>query len=133
GPFAPDAEGNLYAVSTATLNDGTTGILLNKIDPFGNVLYAFSGSLNPVSAIAVGPDGSVFLTGQADPRSFVTTPGAFVPSTLAAPDQGNPYVVKVNPQGTAIVYSTLVDNAPQRVQLAPFPSTLSLAIAVDAQ
>ena len=135
GPFAPDAEGNLYAVSTTILNNGTNGVLLSKIDPSGNVLYTFvfSGSLDAVSAIAVGPDGSVFLPGQADPGSFITTPGAFVPSNLAAPNQSNGYVVKVNPQGTAIVYSTLLDNAPQRGQLEPLPSTSSLAIAVDSQ
>ena len=132
GSLASDAEGNLYAVTTIW-NNATIGILLSKIDPSGNVLYTFSGSFYPVSAIAVGPDGSVFLTGETDPRSFITTPGAFVPSNMAAPNQYNAYVVKVNPQGTAIVYSTLLDNAPQRVQLAPFPSTSSLAIAVDAQ
>jgi uncharacterized protein (TIGR03437 family) len=136
GPFSPDAEGNLYAVSTATLNNGTNGILLSKIDPSGNVLYTFvlSGSFYTVAGIAVGPDGSVFLTGQTlIPRSFITNPGAFVPSNRAAPDQSNAYVVKVNPQGTLIVYSTLLNNAPQRVELAPFPSTSSLAITVDAQ
>lgn len=141
GPFATDAVGNLYALTAVTAASKAQQCLLTKLDPNGNVLYAFSLPQQPdicfgqssAAAIAVDIAGNVYLTGSDSPQSLATTAGAYVPASAAAANQVNAYVVKVNPQGTAIVYSTFLDSAPLHGLASPLPSTNALALAVDLQ
>ncbi|MBI3293016.1 MAG: SBBP repeat-containing protein, partial [Elusimicrobia bacterium] len=54
-------------------------------------------------AIAVDLDGTAYVTGQTNSPNFPTTPGAFQPTLGGVTDV---FVTKVNPDGTALVYST---------------------------
>jgi streptogramin lyase len=54
-------------------------------------------------AIAVDPAGSAYVTGYAGSTNFPTTPGAFQ-TTLRGVI--NAFVTKLNPSGTAVLYST---------------------------
>lgn len=52
-------------------------------------------------SIAVDSSGSAYITGSSNGYNFPTTPGALKPSST-----GNAFVTKLNPAGTALVYST---------------------------
>jgi len=141
GPLAADSQGNVYVLTAAMGGNSAQQCLLTKVDPNGATVYAFSLPQQPAIcfgqssavALALGPDGSVFLAGSVSPQSMSTTSGAVVTASAAAPNQINAYVVRVNPQGTAVIYSTFLDSSPQRSQVSPLPTTTALALAVDSQ
>lgn len=59
------------------------------------------------SAIAVDSTGDAFIVGTANSTNFPTTTGAYQTTNRAAAASGsNAFVTKVNPTGTALVYST---------------------------
>ncbi len=135
--IALDAAGNIYAAgNTNTLDFPTTpgafmekgyGPYLRKFDPSGNVLWSTYLSdkrigigypvypADGVTALAVGPDGSPFVTGGSLPAGPITSD-----STV------NPYVLKMDPAGTAIVYSTSIGHT------STYPSSIAVDPAGDA-
>ncbi|MGD0299354.1 MAG: hypothetical protein ABSE86_19790 [Bryobacteraceae bacterium] len=132
-PLTPDSAENLYVASTCSFG-GVGEIVVSKIAPSGTILYTFPTQISTaatVNGMAVGPDGSVFLTGSAGPNDLATTPGAYVSSLQAAQDNPNAFVVEVNAAGTAIKYATFLDNAPQTQSPGEVP-TSGVAIAVDS-
>lgn len=133
---AVDSAGNIYAAgNTNTLDFPTTpgallehgyGPYVRKWSPSGTLLWSTYLTNNRVgmnypvypadtlSAFSVGPDGSVYLTGGGSPH-WPTTPGAYRTAYEGPewPPFGpagvpNPYVAKLNPAGTALVYSTFI-------------------------
>lgn len=56
------------------------------------------------TAIAVDTSGHAYVTGFANPAFYPTTPGAF---QITVPEAGC-FVTKLNPTGTALIYSTLL-------------------------
>jgi uncharacterized protein (TIGR03437 family) len=70
-------------------------------------------------AIAIDADGNAFVTGRTHSFDFPTTPGAFQRGPFRGDDG---FVTKLNPSGSALVYSTLV---------AGNGDDVGLAIAVD--
>lgn len=85
-----------------------------KMNPTGSALvYStyLGGSLDDVGAgIAVDANGNAYVTGRTSSPSttslpFPTTPGAFQTTSPGIPDG---FVTKVNPTGSAFVYSTFV-------------------------
>ena len=57
------------------------------------------------SGLAVDSAGNAYVAGSASSTDFPTTPGAF--DTL--PDGGSAFISKLNPAGSALVYSTVLD------------------------
>jgi hypothetical protein len=55
--------------------------------------------------VAVDPDGNAYVTGMTASADFPATPGAFDESWNGADDA---YVTKLNPSGSALVYSTFL-------------------------
>src|SRR5258706_537610 len=91
--IAVDADGNAYVAG---------GGFVAKLDPAGAVLIysiLFDGRGN---GIALDADRSAYVTGQTDSPNFPTTIGAFQ-TTFAG---GDAFVMKVDPTGSALVYST---------------------------
>lgn len=132
--LTPDQQENVYVVSTCSFGNGLPQITISKLAPSGTILYTFPTQISnaaSVNGMAVGPDGSVFLTGSAYPKYLATTPGAYVSSLKAAPFNPNAFVVEVNAAGTAIKYATFLDNAPQSQSPGEVP-TSGVAIAVDS-
>jgi Beta-propeller repeat len=133
--IAADSSGNAYVVGVtfSTNFPVTTGafqtannepanfecIFVSKLNPAGTALvYStyLGGSGNPGDhpiygdtgqAIAVDSSGDAYVTGNAQSTNFPVTTGAFqtVNKTTLA-DTQNAFVTKLNPTGTALVYST---------------------------
>jgi photosystem II stability/assembly factor-like uncharacterized protein len=80
------------------------------IDPVLSYSTYFGPSANSM-AIAVDASGSAYLTGSATSGIFPTTAGSLKPtSTQDVPDA---FVTKLNPAGTALVYSTFLGGSGQ--------------------
>ena len=120
GAITVDADGNAYITGLAgstdfpvtagvykTTNSGSSAFAA-KLNPTGTALL-YSTFVGPVNflprSIAVDQDGNAFITGQTNYADFPTTPGAL----QAAPVfNGSVYITKLNPTGTALVYSTFL-------------------------
>jgi hypothetical protein len=96
-----------------------------------------NGSGDGATAIALDAEDNAYVTGFAGSTNFPTTPGAFqiVNNTAKDATPGyNPFVTKINPKGTELIYSTYIGGS------GTYDSAHSLsyfdysnAIAVDAE
>ena len=133
--IAVDAAGNAYVAGQSfsadfpvtqgafqTSNDCTANECANafitKLNPTGTALVystylggsggnrlGFFGDIG--NAIATDAAGDAYVTGQAGSSDFPVTPGAYQSTNLAAANESaNAFVTKLNPAGTALVYST---------------------------
>ena len=112
--IAVDSLGNAYVTGqTAAIDFPTTtgafqtnygggDAFVAKLNPSGSALV-YSTYLNGASGngIAVDSAGNAYITGDAGPTSFPTTAGAF----QTAPVGYDTFVTKLNPAGSALVYS----------------------------
>ena len=95
-----------------TLSGFCTKAYVTKLNPDGSALvYStyLGGSGNDLGfGIDVDAAGSAYVTGSTGSTDFPTTPGAFQPTCYASVGLGcgNAFVVKLNPDGSALVYST---------------------------
>ncbi len=71
--------------------------------------YLGGSSWEQAQGIAVGSDGASYVTGETPSASFPITPGAFD----AGMAQTEVFVTKLNPAGSALVYSTFVGGSSQ--------------------
>ncbi len=120
-----DAAGNIYVAGSVVPQNqksaqDLTDAFAAKLSPYGSqvIYWTVFGSSWPdvANSIAVGSDGSAYVTGTAQATDFPTTSGAA--STTAS--QGlQAFVVKLDAKG-AIKYSTV------------FPDSLGNGIAVDS-
>jgi hypothetical protein len=92
-----------------TLAGGNPDVFVTKIHPQGSVLvystYLGGKDSDQGNGIAVDGLGNAYVTGSTFSADFPTTAGAFqiTPPPLGA---DNGFVTKVNPTGSALVYST---------------------------
>jgi hypothetical protein len=118
--IAVDSGGNAYVTGfTESANFPTTpgafqtGLpgfahaFVTKLNRSGSGLvystYLGGSNVDEGFGIAVDSGGNAYVTGFTDSANFPTTPGAFQTSL---PDGGNAFVTKLNPAGSAPVYST---------------------------
>jgi hypothetical protein len=92
-------------------NPGCCGftVFITKFNPTGSSLVYSTvlGGNSYGRAIAVDSEGSAYVTGEFTGVSFPTTPGAF----QTAGSGVAPFVTKLNPTGSALVYSTIVGSS----------------------
>jgi uncharacterized repeat protein (TIGR01451 family) len=117
---ATDPSGNTYIAGyTASVDlSTTTGVLdrnfiggtldafVAKFSPTGTLLYTtYLGGTGDEEAygLAVDSQGQAYLTGYTTSPDFPTTPGAYRSTLSGASDA---FVAKLNPAGTALVYSS---------------------------
>jgi len=93
------AGSNLFALATPS-ND----VFVVKLDPNGNVVYStyFGGSGDDsATGMAVGADGSVYVTGGTNSADFPTTAGAYLPTRPPSTfPEIEPFLFKLNPDGS---------------------------------
>jgi len=124
GGIVVDADGNAYVTGgTASFDFPTTSGAFQSTFPGGFGTYVFVTKLNPTGSglvystyigggngytvgrgIAVDAAGNAYITGESQSSGFPTTPGAFQPANAGV--TGNAFVTKLDPTGSALVYST---------------------------
>ncbi len=119
--IAVDRQGSAYVVGEIGTNDpinfpttpgafqtsgpGGQHSFVTKLSPDGSQLVYSTVILNATDAdgVAVDGDGNAYVTGATHRDDFPTTPGAFDRTRSGGRDR---YVLKLNPTGSALVYST---------------------------
>jgi uncharacterized protein (TIGR03437 family) len=126
--IAVDAAGNAYVAGwTSSVNfptasplqagnaGGTYDAFVAKLSASGTVLYSTYLGGNAWDfgfGIAVDASGNAYVSGFTHSTNFPTTPGAFQPTYRGSladcpdPQCGHAFVAKLNPTGSALVYST---------------------------
>jgi hypothetical protein len=93
----------------ALTEQGENGFALGTYDPkrllINDSMLVYSTSLggSRATGIAVDGTGNAYGAGTTNSSNFPTTPGAFQPTLRGGADA---FVSKLNPSGTALVYST---------------------------
>ena len=104
------------AASYIPLGTGRVGFQLGAYDPTRQLIidpvlvystYLGGSGFDQGYAIAVDAQGNAFVTGQTAAIDFPTTPGAFQTNYGG----GDAFVAKLNPSGSALVYSTYINGA----------------------
>jgi hypothetical protein len=125
--IAVDSAGSAYVTGTSTGSafpitpgafQATGSTFMTKLVPAGNALVYSTRLATPVAAIAVDDGGNTFMTGTTS--ALTTTAGAFQPTKIGGTA---PYVAKLNPSGTAMLYATYLGGS---------ANDEGKAIAVDA-
>ena len=136
-----DASGNAYVTGTTQLlvvpstfpttagafdtthNGGSRDAFVTKLNPTGSALvystFLGGSDLDSASGIAIDSSGNAYVTGSTASPDFPTTAGAFDTTRSGFRDA---FVTKLNPSGSALVYSTL---------LGGIDDELGRSIAVD--
>ena len=129
-PTTPGA----YLTSIPPTLHSHTFAFIEKIDPHqsGSASLVYStyvgGIIVDPTGIAVDATGNAYIVGQAfDASAYPTTPGGF--QTVAGTN-GTAFVTKMNPTGSALVYSTFLGGAAS--QSGQNTSTAATAVTVDA-
>jgi hypothetical protein len=151
--LAVDSSGNAYLTGSAYSTDfpvtagafqttnhtaAKDNAFVTKVNPTGTALVystylggsgtQFGGDTG--NAIAVDTAGNVYVAGQTYSIDFPVTQGAFQTTNHAAANvSANAFVTKLNPAGTALVYSTYLGGSGVKVE---YPGDVGNAIAVDA-
>lgn len=113
----------LFPVSPSarqTLKSGGTDVFVTKLDPFSSgaasVVYstyiggtADDGSAFSHQGVAVDVSGNAYITGSTLSADFPTTVGAYSRTYTSPFDDA--FVTKLNPTGSALVYSTYLGGA----------------------
>src|SRR3989442_855068 len=119
--IAVDTSGNAFVVgSTSSTNFPTTAgafdttangafdVFVTKLNAAGSALvystYLGGQNFDSAGGLAIDAAGNAYVAGGAGSVDFPTTPGAF--DTL--PDGSDAFITKLNPAGSALVYSTVL-------------------------
>jgi uncharacterized protein (TIGR03437 family) len=146
--IALDASGNVYlagytnssnlpgtggsvqpAYAGGTNNFETGDAFVAKFNPRGGLVYVtyLGGSFDDFAlGIAADAAGNAFVTGFTNSSNFPTTRGAYQPTHQGPAGPGRPaydaFVAKLNPSGSALIYSTFLGGS---------DGDRGLAIAID--
>ena len=121
--IAVDASGNAYVTGLTdsldfptttgafdtTHNGGFDDVFVTKLNPTGSALvystFVGGSGIDLALGIAVDTSGSAYVTGRTGSLNFPTTVGAFDTTHNGV---FNAFVTKLNPSGSALVYSTFL-------------------------
>jgi hypothetical protein len=108
-----------YDTTLACGNFGCSDTFIAKIDPSGSTLVysSFLGGSNDEDprGIAVDSDGAAYITGRVYSSNFPTTAGSFDRTWggSCCPFVTDAFVTKLNPAGSALIYSTFLGGSNQ--------------------
>jgi uncharacterized protein (TIGR03437 family) len=129
--IAVGVQGNVYVAGTTQSTDfpATAGVyqpsaragqfpgdvFVTKLSPDGSAVeystYIGGARTDVATGIAVDAAGNVYVGGYTDSLDFPTTSGAFRAFPPAVGVEPDGFVLKLNPQGAALVYSTYLGGA----------------------
>jgi hypothetical protein len=123
--LAIDSAGNAYIAGSTESSDfpTTKGALqttasgapgfVSKLNPDGSALTYSTYFAGDIRGLAVDGAGNAYLTGNTASAAFPVTAGAFQPVSKACcgPFVSTPFVSKLNPAGSALVYSTYLSGS----------------------
>jgi Abnormal spindle-like microcephaly-assoc'd, ASPM-SPD-2-Hydin/Beta-propeller repeat/Cep192 domain 4 len=105
---------------------GTRNAFVAKLNAAGSQLlystYIGGSSKDGAIYIAIDSSGNAYLAGATRSSNFPVTTGAFQTTCKSCPSTSDGFVTKLNPTGTALVYSTFLGGTSE---------DLAAAIAVD--
>jgi hypothetical protein len=128
--IAVDSTGSVYVVGNTTSSNfpttsgafsttfqGTSDGFVTRLNPAGTALVysgllGSSGTVN-ANGVAIDASGNAFVASEvsaSDGAGFPTTPGVVTPSGTGGGDIGA--LTKINPAGSALVYSTFIGPGP---------------------
>jgi hypothetical protein len=147
--IAVDASGNAYVTGSTqsanfpttlgafqtVFNGGPNDAFVTELNPTGSALVystylggnSGGNSDNQGRGIAVDASGNAYVTGITQSTNFPTTPGAFQ-TTYGGSSGDNAIVTKLNPTGSALVYSTYLGGSGN----GSSDGDIGAGIAVDA-
>jgi len=125
--IAVDSAGSAYVVGTTTSTNfpttsgafqtslnGSGNAFVTKLNATGSALvystYIGGSSSDGGTGVAVDSAGSAYIAGSTTSTNFPTTSGAFQPSLSGGEDV---FVSKLNPAGSALVYSSFLGGTAQ--------------------
>jgi uncharacterized protein (TIGR03437 family) len=114
---SPDFPTTASALRTTTTAADKISCFVTKFNPAANrILYSTylgGSSRDQCFAIAVDPAGAVYAAGVTESRDFPATPDTFQPNFRASSSTPgfDGFITKLNPTGTALVYSTFLGGA----------------------
>ncbi|MBK6315247.1 MAG: SBBP repeat-containing protein [Blastocatellia bacterium] len=116
GAFDTSFSGGSFDGFVAKLAPGAASILYSS--------YLGGSGDDGAASIAIDSGGNAYITGGSTSSNYPTTPGAFDTSNISLVGLPDAIVTKINPTGTALVYSTYLG--------AAFNLEAGAAIAVDS-
>jgi hypothetical protein len=127
-PVTPEA----FQTTNQAAADNGCNAFVTKLNPGGTALvystYLGGSVFDSANAIAVDTAGNAYVAGQTYSTDFPVTQGAFqVQNNAAGLQVANAFVTKLNPTGTALVYSTYLGGSG-----TVYGGDIGRAIAVDA-
>ena len=113
-----DAAGNIYLAGyltppAPTSSNDSSDVFVAKLSPGGSTLLyltSFGGSsVDQGTALALGSDGSVFVSGYTESTDFPTTMGVSQPSSSASglPNLSQGFLAKLSPAGSLVYAGVL--------------------------
>jgi hypothetical protein len=126
-----------YQTTNAASANYTTVAFVSELNPAGNsLLYStFLGGTEGAagSALAIDQSGDAYVTGYAKYTDFPVTAGAFQSANNGSSlNVSNAFVAKLNPTGTALLYSTWLGGSGLEISAFNKNGDSASGLAIDA-
>lgn len=116
---------------------GTSNSFVTEINPTGSALVFstyLGGNGNDIGwAIAIDSSNNTYIAGQTTSSNFPTTPGAMRTTCSTSCSANDAFVTKVNPTGTALVYSSYLGGTAGEQEAYALTATASGAAYVTGR
>ena len=119
-----------YQKTNKAAATSASNAFVTKVNPTGTALlystYLGGSTGDSALSLAIDSSGEAYVAGYSFSSNFPTTTGAYQITNKSAPDYGwNQFVTKMNPAGTALLYSTYIGGS------GDYSSPSGIQVAID--